>query len=78
MNNLLTPEDSKRVADAIIDQLKHPKSFYNGGLGELIAASVESGVESALKHALFTGSTRRLRERIVEIVSLEVRKSLKP
>lgn len=64
MNALLTPEDSKRVSDAIIDQLKHPKSFHNGGLGELIATSVESGVHDALRHALHAGSTKRLGERM--------------
>lgn len=69
MNNLLTPEDSKRVADAIIHMLRKPSDYSHESLGELISRSVKSGVETAIKDSLFTGfSGNNLGNKIVEIV----------
>lgn len=55
MNNLLTPEDSKRVADAIIHMLRKPSQWSSDSLGESISKSIQIGVERAIKDSLFTG-----------------------
>jgi hypothetical protein len=69
MNNLLTPEDSKRVADAIIHMLRKPSEYSHDSLGESISKSVKAGVETAIKDALFTGfSHNNLGNKIVETI----------
>lgn len=45
---LLQPEDSYRVAEAIIRQLKHPIPFSSDGF----AASLRNGIVSAVKDSL--------------------------
>ena len=45
---LLQPEDSARVAEAIIHQLKHPIPFSKSGFAE----SLRDGIVSAVKDAL--------------------------
>ena len=69
MNNLLTPEDSKRVADAIIHMIHKPSSYSHDSLGESISKSVKLGVEKAVGDALFTGfSGNNLGNKIAEMV----------
>lgn len=45
---LLQPEDSARVAEAIIHQLKHPIPFSADGF----AASLRNGIVSAIQDSL--------------------------
>lgn len=46
---LLQPNDSYRVAEEILRQLKRPDIYHDKGLGSLIAHSVKEGIEKALK-----------------------------
>lgn len=46
---LLQPNDSYRVAEEILHQLKRPDYYLDKGLGSLIAHSVKEGIEKALK-----------------------------
>lgn len=74
MNNLLTPEDSKRVADAIIHQIRQPKYASDGGIGAVIATEIGRAVSKSLGDALFTGFRGNLGEKIVEVIHSAVNK----
>jgi len=75
MNTLLTPEDSKRVADAIIHMIQRPNPYLHDTLGESISKSIRSGVEKSISDALFTGfSGNSLGNKIIEMVFAALKK----
>jgi hypothetical protein len=51
---LLQPEDSFRVAEALIREIRRPIAFSDRGLGQTISQDIAAAVERAVKNDLRT------------------------
>lgn len=51
---LLQPEDSARIADAVIRQLRHPQPYSDQGFAEFLACKIAAAIERAVKDDLQT------------------------